>query len=162
MNQRAGRSNFQCSRTESTMSVQSQVVSEARRRASQLLLDFYKGRITNDQMVDDWPPDSGDEVLKATFWAIWGLYDDLHEHYIDADVKHSFRVAKHVHKCLLFLKSDMPYEWSGIGPGTVFSRVLELFNDRRARVNSAGELRAWPFYRYEDYRRLRRELRAAN
>jgi hypothetical protein len=43
------------------------VAPEERRKAAQLLLDFYKGRITNYQMVDNWPREKGDPALEEIF-----------------------------------------------------------------------------------------------
>jgi hypothetical protein len=58
------------------------VAIEKRGKAAQLLLDFYKSRITNDQMNDAWPRDKEDAGLNQIRWAAWGLYSDLREEHI--------------------------------------------------------------------------------
>jgi hypothetical protein len=130
-----------------------------RQQAAKLLLDFYKGRITNDEMVDRWPRDTRDEGLRAVFWGVWGLYDDLHEHYFEATNRNSYRVAKHVHYCLTFLSSDLEYEWRGIALVGLPSWLMEMFNRERRRVNRTGDKVVWPFYRKDDYKRALARVR---
>jgi hypothetical protein len=127
------------------------VDTNARRQAAKLLLDFYKGRITNDQLEDAWPVQSSDRGLHVVYGAAWGLYDDFYEHYADPKIRRHYAVSKEIHKCLLFLESDKPYEWVTGGPGTPFSHLLEFLSPEVKRVNRNGQLKYWPFYRCEDY-----------
>jgi hypothetical protein len=130
------------------------VATEKRRKAAQLLLDFYKGQITNDQMDNAWPRDADDPALSKVFWAKWGLYSDLREEYIGPKLRRNYLVAKAVHRCLVFLSSNLEYEWYGWPyPGTWADRVLRLFNSQRRQMYEAGNESVWPFYRKADYRR---------
>jgi hypothetical protein len=130
------------------------VAIEKRRKAAQLLLDFYNGGITNDQMEDAWPRDARDPILCRVFWTSWGLYSDLREEYIDPKLRRRYPTAKAIHRCLVFLKSGLEYEWVGFGlsKGPV-PRLLELLDEHRRKINRAGDQSVWPFYRKEDYRR---------
>jgi len=130
------------------------VATEKRRRAAQLLLDFYKGRITNDQMDDAWPHDAGDPALSKVFWAKWGLYSDLREEYIKPKLRRKYVTARAIHRCLVFLRSALEYEWIGFGLSKgLVPRILELSDTRRREINRAGDQSVWPFYRKGDYRR---------
>ncbi len=128
------------------------VETDKRRKAAQLLLDFYKGRITNDQMDDAWPTDADDPALEKVFFAKWGLYSDLREEYIKPKIRKSYSAAKTMHRCLVFLESGLEYEWVdfGLTKGLV-PRMLGLFDKHRREVNRAGDQAVWPFYRKEDY-----------
>jgi hypothetical protein len=130
------------------------VATVKRRRAAQLLLDFYRGRITNDQMDDAWPRDAEDPALSKVFWTKWGLYSDLREEYAKPKLGRDYSAAKAIHRCLVFLNSGLEYEWVGFGlsEGPV-PRILELLDKHRREINHAGDQSVWPFYRKEDYKR---------
>jgi hypothetical protein len=136
------------------------VAIEKRRKAAQLLLDFYKGRITNDQMDDAWPLDAKDPALREVFWAKWGLYSDLREEYVKPKLRRNYSAAKATHRCLVFLKSGLEYEWvgSGLSEGLV-PWILGLLDKHPREVNRAGDQSAWPFYRKEDYTRVWKQHR---
>jgi len=128
------------------------VALEKRRQAAQLLLDFYKGRITNDQMEDAWPSDKDDAVLRKIQWAAWGLYSDLREESIAPKLRKRYITAKGIHRCLVFLKSGFEYEWVGFGLSKgLVPRMLDLFDKHRREINRAVDQSVWPFYRQRDY-----------
>ncbi len=136
------------------------VANEERRKAAQLLLDFYKGLITNDQMDDAWPRVAEDPALANVFWAKWGLYSDLREEYIRPKLRRDYATAKAIHRCLMFLHSGLEYEWVGFGlcQGLV-PRFLELLDKHRRDVNHAGDQSVWPFYRKDDYKHAWKQSR---
>jgi hypothetical protein len=134
------------------------VAIEKRRKAAQLLLDFYKSQITNDQMNDAWPRDKEDAGLTHIRWAAWGLYSDLREEHIRPTLRKKYVIAKLIHRCLVFLESGLEYEWVGLGVSKgLVPRVLELFDTHRRRTNRAGDQSVWPFYRRDDYMRMRKQ-----
>ncbi|MGZ4819295.1 MAG: hypothetical protein ACXVZJ_11755, partial [Terriglobales bacterium] len=122
------------------------------------LLDFYKGRITNDQMDDAWPHVADDPALSKVFWAKWGLYSDLREEYIDPKLRRNYATAKAIHRCLMFLNSELEYQWVGTLETGPIAWLLERFNRRRCEINEAGDDSVWPFYRKEDYKRAWKQL----
>ncbi|MGI9102122.1 MAG: hypothetical protein ACR2IF_06725 [Terriglobales bacterium] len=136
------------------------VATEKRRKAAQLLLNFYKGRITNDQMDDAWPRDASDPALMKVFWAKWGLYSDLREEHIRPKLRRSYPVAKVIHRCVVFLNSRLEYEWYGWPyPGTWADRLVRQFSRKRRELYRAGNESVWPFYRAEDYKRAWKQMR---
>jgi len=129
------------------------IATEKRRKAAQLLLDFYKGRITNDQMDDAWPRDAEDIGLTKIHRATWGLYSDFQEEYIEGKLRKKYITAKAIHRCLVFLKSGLEYEWIGFGMSkSLVPHILELFDSHRREINRAGDQSVWPFYRKADYK----------
>jgi hypothetical protein len=137
------------------------VATEKRRKAAQLLLNFYKGRITNDQIDDAWPRVPEDRGLTQVFWAKWGLYSDLREEYISPKLRRDYTTAKPTNRCLIFLKSGLEYEWYGWpAPGTWLDRLVRLISGRRHQMYQAGTESVWPFYRKEDYKRAWKQSRS--
>lgn len=72
------------------------------------------GRVSNYEFEDQLGREivsSRDMGVKAIRWAAWMLYDDLHEHRLSG--VHSLGRAgrRHIARWILFLKSDVEYEW---------------------------------------------------
>ena len=130
---------------------------ETRRKAAQLLLDFYDGRLTNHQLEDSWPSAETDPALLAIYKGAWFLYSDLHPHYLSAEERRSYRIAKYVHRMLTFLRSQLEYQWKGF-PLWRHERLLELFDSQRRKANRSGDTSVWPFYSKTDYIATRAEI----
>ena len=121
---------------------------------------FVAGRITNREFENRCPR-SQDPAVREIFWnALWGLYDDFYEHrlvgryYIQKDSR------KDLARCILFLKSDLEYEWTPYPPRpriltTLLSLLTLGFGNRlmAQRWRRQGNADVWPFIREEDYRR---------
>jgi len=130
------------------------VLTDKRQKAAELLLNFYEGRVTNYQMGDAWPCDAADPALSKVFWANWGLYSDLREEYVEPRLRKNYTASKAIHRCLVFLASGLEYEWVGFGLSRgLVPRILELLDEHRREINSAGDQSVWPFYHKEDYKR---------
>jgi hypothetical protein len=126
---------------------------------AELIHHFVAGRITNDQLQDN-VPESSDCSIWEIFWnALWGLYDDFHEHrmtgryYIPNDSRSDLA------RCILFLKSDLEYEWTPYPPEPkALSMLVSLVTFGLANRIMArhwrrqGDHTLWPFKRAEDYR----------
>jgi len=83
---------------------------EARKKAANVLTQFYQGDITTDQFQIQWDKiETDDSLLKQIYWCIWGFYDDLWpyklkgRHALDPMSKGFFE------RCIIFLHSDL--EW---------------------------------------------------
>jgi len=139
----------------------SMVSIETRRTAAELLVDFYKGRLTNDQFDDSFPYDKSDPAVSNIRHGAWLLYDDMHEHYLEQPERQSYKVAKYVHRMLTFLKSELEYEWVGFTFWRV-EPILELFNRQRRSINRSGDVSVWPFYRKADYLKARVNMRKSS
>lgn len=132
----------------------------SRNALAELAHHFVAGRITNYELEKGCPR-SKDCAIREIFWnALWGLYDDFHEHrlvgryYIPKDSRADLA------RCILFLKSDLEYEWTPYPPrprvlSTLFSLVTLGFANRvmARHWRQQGDSRVWPFIREVDYHR---------
>lgn len=141
---------------------------KSRDRYASLLEELVAGRITNeeyeegfDHILKSAAPRDG--ALEAVYGAAWGLYDDVREYRLvgkDAPTELGYR---EVARWVLFLRSELEYEWPmnrllrSVGCvlnlltlgliGLLFRPVIEWHRSR------LGTLHLWPFIREEDYRR---------
>ena len=83
---------------------------EARKKAANVLTQFYQGDISTDKFMTLWDKiETEDALLKIVFDYIWGFYDDLWpyklkgRHALDQPSKGFFE------RCIVFLHSDL--EW---------------------------------------------------
>jgi hypothetical protein len=86
-----------------------------------------------------------------------GLYSDLHEHRLVGRYRLSREVRREVARAILFLKSDLDYEWSRpalwqellwMVAGLLTLRAGNRFYLRWMGIQ--GEVNTWPFLRQED------------
>ncbi|MHC4638900.1 MAG: hypothetical protein ACYTBP_07240 [Planctomycetota bacterium] len=98
---------------------------KARDKTIRLIRDFASGKITNDEFEDNLPEDSKDDAV-FNMWseAIWFCYDDMSTHKLEGDYALSKEVKKLFARMILFLKSDLKYEW----PQGIFGGATLLFN----------------------------------
>jgi hypothetical protein len=80
-----------------------------RNRMAELLRQLASGRITNDQFEDGLP--ALDRDTWPIFRAVWGCYDDLHEHRLRGLHRLSPHQREIFARCCLFLRSGLSYEW---------------------------------------------------
>ena len=134
---------------------------ESRNRLAESLRHLVSGQITNDQFETAAWIESDDSVIDTVKWQAWLLYGDLHEHKLtgsDAVSKSDRRV---VARFILFLQSDLEYEWPRHpydGVVGVVARVLSYVLSFGAiprhvdkRWKAAGDFDVWPFLRREEY-----------
>ena len=134
---------------------------DSRNRLAESLRHLVSGQITNDQFEDAAWIDSDDAIIDAVKWQAWFLYSDLHEHKLRGShaVSKSDRLV--VARFILFLHSDLSYEWpphpfdGGVG---VIARLLSFavsFGIIPRRVDkkwkAVGDFDVWPFIRRKDY-----------
>lgn len=129
-----------------------------REALAEQLRRLASGRITNDQFDEARLDDSDDEALVAIGDAGWGLYHDFGTYKLRGRQALDRKALEAVARCVLFLDSDLPYEWpprrgSLLG---VLSGLLTLgYTTRRdhRRWESTGPHEIWPFVRESDYQR---------
>ena len=127
------------------------------------------GRLTNAEFDGVRLDRSEDEALVAIGDAGWSLYDDFFLYRLRGRRALKRESLDAVARCILFLDSDLPYEWPARRP-TIQSivRTLITFGSwlrrDRLRWQAAGPYHVWPFFRESDYekalanpRRLRGE-----
>jgi len=84
---------------------------DARRQAGELLRHFVAGQITNDQFEDRFPRRSDDAAVTEVASAAWFLYDDLRRHRLVGKDRLSSEARRQVVIWVLFLHTDLEYEW---------------------------------------------------
>ena len=127
----------------------------ARVRLSELLRHLVAGQITNDEFEDRGPGDSGDPAIREVRYAAWFLYDDLREYRLAGQDKLPDDVRSDVARWVLFLHSDLEYEYPLHGPlaslAFVVANLLTLgMLGRLWRRQFRDKQDLWPFFRRED------------
>ncbi|MBZ4423345.1 hypothetical protein [Myxococcus sp. RHSTA-1-4] len=102
------------------------------------------------------------EVYRRT----WRFQDDLREYRAVGQAALSPSERELLHRCVLFLETDLPYEWPSLLERARRWLVPRLLVGSAARgAPEKGEPQAWPFFREQDWRlaaeRERREGREA-
>lgn len=130
----------------------------SRRLAAEMLRQFAAGRLTNDEFQDRWPR-SLDPAVTVVRDAAWFLYSDLREYRLAGPHRLSRHVRRQVVRWVLFLHSELPYEWPIVSPAQNVARQLVTGLTLGAaarfwagRLRAHGELEVWPFIRGADYR----------
>ena len=116
------------------------------------------GRLTNTQFDDVRLDRADDEALVAIGDAGWSLYDDFFVYRLRGRRALKPETLEAVARCVLFLDSNLPYEWPPRRPSiksillTLFTFGVWLKRDRQ-RWQATGPYHVWPFYRESDYQR---------
>ncbi len=82
-----------------------------RRRLAKALRQLASGRMTNDQFEDALPEEM-DHASREIYHFAWLFYDDLYPHRLRGRHRLSRFQRQVFARCVLFLRSDLPYEWS--------------------------------------------------
>jgi len=84
----------------------------------------------------------------------WPCYDDLHEHCLTGGHALSYGYRRDFARAILFLKTDLEYEWTHKQGVRAFInstfRLRPLRQIPPMRVQG-GDVRVWPFFRKSDY-----------
>lgn len=134
---------------------------EARDKFAQALRALAAGSITNDEFEDMRLPElnTADPAITAIYQeGAWHLYSDLEEHRLRGKHALSREGKSHVARWVLFLKTDLPYEWPELrgirffALGIANSFTLGFVNHfYTSWFKRQGEMAVWPFIRQEDY-----------
>jgi hypothetical protein len=99
-----------------------------------------------------------DPALRAIEEYVWHWYDDLSLHKLEKDRALSDDERERGERCILFLKSDLEYEWrqSRFIPGDFvsleFASQLTLSEHMALSLDQPeGDGTAWPFFRRSDF-----------
>jgi hypothetical protein len=129
---------------------------QSRHRYAELLRHFAAGQLTNDQYEDatEHLMRSEDLALRELWWTMWSTYDDLREHRLTGEYKLPPEGRATVARMVLFLHSDLPYEWPV--PWRFLGMLLNVctlglwgFLSRR-QGNDDIVWSVWPFFRAND------------
>lgn len=134
----------------------------SRRAAAELVRQLASGRLTNDGFEAQWP-DSSDRALSAVREAAWFLYSDLRAYRLTGADRLPFPIRRQAARWVLFLHSDLPYEWPVASRAEKLARsiagLLTLGVATRlwkTALQVAEDADVWPFFRRVDYRRALR------
>jgi hypothetical protein len=149
----------------------------ARDKFAELLRHFAAGRLTNDEYEDAAfqileAADAKDRLPGVMFSRVWHLYDDLRVHRLRDEHALADEGRRAVARWVVFLHSDLEYEWpvrSFISLSSCLLRLCTLglagviltpINERRLRRTGSWDL--WPFFREADYESARARPRLLN
>lgn len=130
-----------------------------------LLRHFASGRLTNDEFEERWPV-STDPALSAVREAAWFLYSDLRTYRLVGADRLPFPIRRQVARWVLFLHSDLAYEWPVESRAVKLARsiagLLTMGVAKRVwktALEVSADAEVWPFFRRVDYRRALRAPR---
>jgi hypothetical protein len=132
---------------------------KSRRQVAELLRHLVAGLITNDEFEERCPRDSNDSAVRQVLdEGAWFLYDDLREHRLTGDRKPSPGTRHNVARWILFLESDLEYEWPVV-PLLIRLAFVPInlvtfgFTGRMVQryASRGGDTDVWPFRRRADY-----------
>lgn len=138
---------------------------KARRAMAALIRHLVSGTITNDEFEDRLPRplrSSEDGAVVALYEHAWCLYNDTFEHRLTGKWRVSDEGRRIVARWILFLHTDLPYEWPAwrfTGWSSIFRGLLSLLTlgratrQARAQFEASGDFDVWPFFRRNDYER---------
>lgn len=140
--------------------------------------DEFESNLMND-ITNGWLPEQyyrakeakfEDSIIEPMIMLCWGLYDDTRNHKLTGADKLSEKSLKIIARCILFLQSDLSYEWPYFdtrNPLAKFSLselvlcVLTIGQYYRAKRNELeeaylefqklGNYDIWPFFKEADY-----------
>jgi len=136
---------------------------KARRELAALIRHLVSGVITNDEFEDRLPRplrDSEDAAVVALYEHAWCLYNDTFEHHLIGQWKVSKENRRVIARWILFLHSDLHYEWPAVritGSVGLWNALRHLFTlgystrQAQARFEAAGDYDVWPFFRRADF-----------
>ena len=134
------------------------VDSQAREKLAESTRWLVGARITNYQF-DDSVPKSDDAAIGQIYnQFLWLLYCDLREHRLVGSDKLSHAQRDVATRCVLFLKSGLPYQWPVLSrvqsalltAGNLLTRGLAGRIYFR-RISTAGDMAFWPFLSASQY-----------
>lgn len=131
---------------------------QARDRAAELLRHFAAGQRTNDEFEDSWPSSWQDPSVDQVFWGgAWGLYGGTRCHRLSGRDRLDRQVRREVARWVLFLKSNLPYEWPRVShhlsllllfPNLLTMGLVGWLGRRWFACH--GDYEVWPFIRRSD------------
>lgn len=164
---------------------------QRRKKLAFHLRQLSVGQTTNDdfeygiveEMTDGWLPDqyyrsknavNDDAIIIPMLELCWGLYDGTRRHKLIGSDKLAPESLKAIAVCILFLHSDLKYEWPPIDTVPHFSladllmAVLTLgysvkikrgeMEKNYLKWQAAGDFNVWPFFSQADYKKQLEQL----
>lgn len=133
------------------------VDSSSRRVAARLLRDFLAGRISNMELDRGFPERSRDPGLHAVYRRTFGFQDDVQEFHATGRFAVERPTREVLDRCVLFLETGLPYEWSL----PLADMVLRAYAHLARKPRPKGDRSVWPFYRRTDLALAQRSAEGA-
>jgi hypothetical protein len=114
------------------------VCADSRKRLSIVLRQLASGQLSNYKFEDAYIDDTvgmGDRGAWEIYKFVWMFYDDLYEHRLRAKHRLSPLQRRVFAQCVLFLRSDLPYEWD--------KRAKYLWCRQRDKAEPGGRVPWW-------------------
>jgi hypothetical protein len=144
--------------------------------AADLVERLRDGELTNFAFEEAWPETDprADRAIRAIGEMLWNYYSDLEEHRLEGPFTVRQEDRALFDRCILFLRSEHPYEWpqdrfvevgrdvgllNRLSGGRLNRRHEERAHQLERELRSTGAWELWPFLRREDYER---EISAQN
>lgn len=133
------------------------MIDRAERDALSLRLRrLASGRITNDEFDVGEVVASPDPAIGAIWDFGWGHYSDFGSYRLRGTHALTKPQLETVARAVLFLDSDLPYEWPSLRPSLLEFLLLLgtlglLVGRRRRRWEANGPIEVWPFFRVADH-----------
>ncbi len=133
---------------------------DARKRLAEGTRQLAAGIITNVEFEESALSSSADPAVYTVFLGgPWSLYHDLMRYRLRGTHRLSPAVRREAARWVLFLKSDLPYEWPFERRGVVGSPIWVFLNiftfgffarGAQRRFARSGDIAVWPFVRRSD------------
>ena len=131
----------------------------ARDQYAELLRHFVAGRMTNFEYEEscDQIFRTNDEAVHQIYCAMWPTYCDIRKHTMTGDYALSKEGRRLVAQWILFLHSDLEYEWPVPGMSGCLLNILtfgfwsRLQKHKRARLGFSGNHDVWPFFHLSNF-----------
>lgn len=128
----------------------------ARKKAAEVARRFVAGQISNFEFENRFPS-SKDPAMWAIEDTFWCFYDDFEEHPLKGKWCVPEETKQLMLRWVMFLYSDIEYEWPAISyPGVrpiqygLFGKLFNRHKNQHAFLNS-GDIEFWPFINKESF-----------
>jgi hypothetical protein len=143
---------------------------EARQLALNALHRFLNCETDSDEYEAEYPlpvlfgrKESKDRVIQAVYSMSWNWFDDVYPHKLDHECALELEIQQIADRCLLFLASDLEYEWhennfmqtgytgSVLTSLNIIQRVPSVVERISNHLDQPeGDAAVWPFFRSAD------------
>ena len=124
----------------------------ARAKLAEAARALVAGLITNDEFEHRIPKSDDPAILGIFYGGFWPNYGDLSEHRMIGDARWVGEKRAFAVRCIVFLKTDLPYRWPVETPwrslirstscALTFGASWRAYNEQLERIGDASE---WPF-----------------
>lgn len=131
-----------------------------RDRYAELIRHFVAGQMTNFDYEDRFDRigeslDAADPAVLEIFEAMWHTYCDIQKHKMTGQHALVDQNRHTVARFVLFLHSDLPYEWptGDVKKSLLRLLTLGLYGKRKTQGEdqTSGDPDVWPFFRQSDF-----------